>query len=57
MCNEIFTFIVGDMLVKLMKLENKTILEAAVNAILALARHTKDMFVNTMLNQTIPFHP
>lgn len=44
------------MMIKIMKLENKKILEKAVDALLALARHTKDMFVNTMLNQTIPFH-
>ena len=44
------------MLIKLAKLENKAVLDNAVDAILALARHTKDMFVNTMLNQTIPFH-
>ncbi|XKL60693.1 hypothetical protein PGB90_007750 [Kerria lacca] len=48
--------IFNGMLLKLEKLENEEIRIVMIKAILALARQHKDLFLNTMLSQALPFH-
>lgn len=47
---------IDGMLLKLEKLENEEIRIVMIKAILALARQHKDLFLNTMLSQALPFH-
>lgn len=55
-CNFHSDLFSDSMLLKLAKLESDEIQSAVIGAILALAHHHKDMFLNTMLNQSLPFH-